>query len=187
MCVRTCVCVRVYVRACECLIHLNQVQFSHFLSQAVLSSSFWGRKIIWARVKWAKNNVKISSASFPPLLYLFHPLAVSFIRANASQRIPSSFILTLILFGPLQLFIFWQIEAPYLTVLFICACGRGLPLQSIKKWRESFAGTSSSPPFPFVCKVAAVNLMEGECCDYLMVSQAAADGRIKFRICFPRR
>lgn len=44
-----------------------------------------------------------------------------------------------------------------------------------------------SPPYPFVCKVAAVNLIEGECCDYLMVSQAAVDWRIKFRICFPRR
>ena len=37
---------------------------------------------------------------------------------------------------------------------------------------------------PFVCEVAAVNLIEGECCDYLMVSQTAMGWRIKFHICF---
>lgn len=47
------------------------------------------------------------------------------------------------------------------------------------------SGTLGGTPFPpFVCEVAAVDLIAGECCDYLMVSQTAPAGRIKFHICF---
>lgn len=37
---------------------------------------------------------------------------------------------------------------------------------------------------PFVCEVAAVDLIERECCGYLMASQTAMAWRIKFHICF---
>lgn len=65
-------------------------------------------------------------------------------------------------FHPLQLFILWQIAGPHLTILFICACRRGEPLQSIKTekaWQWSALSLSVEPEMD-------------ECYDWLMVSQA---------------
>ncbi len=65
-------------------------------------------------------------------------------------------------FHPLQLFILWQIAGPHLTILFICACRRGEPLQSIKTekaWQWRVLSLSVEPEM-------------GECYDWLMVFQA---------------
>lgn len=104
-------CMYVYVCVCACLpqrrpacwcacvrlIHLNQVQCSHFLSPSTLSVAAGDKN----HLRWSKmteNNGEISSASFwpppPQSLPIYStPLRVSFIGPYTSQHTPSSFIL----------------------------------------------------------------------------------------------
>ena len=83
-----------------CLIHLNQVQFSHFLSQSTLSVAAGDRNHLrWSEM--SENNGEVHL--FLP--HLFHPLWVSFIGPNTSQHTPP-FLFDLDFILPTQTFHF---------------------------------------------------------------------------------
>lgn len=171
----------VFVCLCMCLIHLNQVQFSHFLSPSTLSVAAGDKN----HLRWSKmteNNGEISSASFCSPIYSARSEWALSGRTHRDIPPPSLFYLDFIL--PTQTFHFLT-DWGTLFNSFIHLCLQAGTDVTVNK--NGRALQAPLLPLPFVCKVAAVNLIEGECCDYLMVSQAAMDWRIKFRICFPRR
>ena len=115
------------------------------------ASYLWlpGTKIIWReqneqKIMWKYQKRICSVRPRPPSIIISRLSFIGPITSRGPPYCDCVFFFSLIFFfyfwfyfAPLKLFICWQIEAPYLTILFIYACRLGTAVTVNKNWKAA--------------------------------------------------